>query len=109
VAEQVGNPQELCFYKCVESVINTIRFRRPGEQVVMCFDQGTKAELDWWTKVFMTQKQQYPELASMFFAPVAKVVALQGADMIATESYQFAQEWLKDRDNAVAILILGIS
>jgi hypothetical protein len=49
----------------------------------------------------MTQRQQYPELASMFFAPVAKVVALQGADMIATESYQFAQEWLKDRDNAV--------
>jgi hypothetical protein len=74
--------------------------RKPGEQVVMCFDQGTKAKLDWWTRAYMAQAQKYPELATMFFAPVSKVVALQGADMIATETYQFAQAWIKDRENA---------
>jgi hypothetical protein len=33
---------------------------------------------------------------------VPKVVALQGADMIATETYQYALEWLKTGENAVA-------
>jgi hypothetical protein len=38
----------------------------------------------------------------MSFAPVPKVVALQGADMIATETYQYALEWLKAGENAKA-------
>jgi hypothetical protein len=100
IAEHVGAPEELCFYKCVESVISTIRMRKPGEQVAMCFDQGTKAKLDWWTRAYMAHAERYPELATMFFAPVSKVVALQGADMIATETYQFAKAWIKDRENA---------
>jgi hypothetical protein len=102
VADELGSPEELCFYKCVESVINIIRLRKPGEKVVMAFDEGTRGKLRWWTKVFMAQQQQYPELLSMFFAAVPKVVALQGADMIATETYQFAQAWIKDWESALA-------
>ena len=102
VADELGSPEELCFYKCVETVIKIIRLRKPGEKIMMAFDEGTKAKLHWWTKVFMAQKNQYPELDAMFFAPVSKVVALQGADMIATETYQFAQAWIKDGENAVA-------
>jgi hypothetical protein len=68
----------------------------------MLFDQGTKARLDWWTKGYMAQSQKYPEIIAIRFAPVAKVVALQGADLIATETYQFAQEWLENRQNPAA-------
>ncbi len=100
IATELGSPEELCFYKCVETVVNIIRLRKPGEKIMMVFDEGTKAKLHWWTKVFLNQKEQYPELDTMLFAPVSKIVALQGADMIATETYQFAQAWLKDRERA---------
>ena len=102
IADQLGAPEELAFYKCVETIIKIIRLRKPGEQIAMCFDEGTRPKLQWWTRAFMIQKQQYPELASMFFAPVSKVVPLQGADMIATETYQFAQAWIKDGPDAIA-------
>lgn len=101
IADELGSPEELCFYKCVEAAIKIIRLRKPGEKVVMVFDEGTRDRLQWWTDLFNGQKQLYPELESMFFAPVPKVVALQGADMIATETYQFAQAWIKDGENAV--------
>jgi hypothetical protein len=101
IAEELGPPEELCFYKCVELVINITRLWKPGEKVVMVFDEGTRAKLQWWMEMFKSQ-QHYPELDTMFFAPVPKLVALQGADMIATETYQFAQAWIKDRKNAVA-------
>jgi hypothetical protein len=102
IADRVDSPEELCFYKCVESVIKIIRLCTPGEQIIMVVDQGTKSKLDWWRRAFLLQQQKYPELLSMFFAPVAGVVALQGADMIATETYQFAQAWIKDGENALA-------
>jgi hypothetical protein len=100
MARELGSPEELCFYKCVEAVIKIIRLRKPGEKIMMAVDQGTKARLRWWRRAFLSQKAQYPELDTMFFAPVSKVVALRGADMIATETYQFAQAWLKDGEGA---------
>lgn len=102
IAAELGQPEELCFFKCVELVISTIRSRKPGEKVHFFFDQGTKATLDMWTKLYLAQSQKYPEINGISFAPVSEVVALQGADMIATETYQYAQEWLRDRDQAVA-------
>jgi hypothetical protein len=47
-------------------------------------------------------KERHPEIEGFAFAPVPKVVALQGADMIATETYQYNLKWLKDRENAPA-------
>jgi TolA-binding protein len=38
----------------------------------------------------------------MLGAPVSKVVALQGADVIAAETYQYAKECLKSGKGAVA-------
>jgi hypothetical protein len=99
VEDELGPPEGLCFFKCIELVMNTIRFRKPGEQVFIFFDQGTQIQLDEWARLF--QAQQFPEIAGISFAPVPKVVALQGADMIATETYQYALEWLKAGENAV--------
>jgi len=89
-------------FQCIELVINTIRFRKLGRQVFIFFDQGTKTQLDGWARLYRGQSQQFPEIAGISFAPVPKVVALQGADMIATETYQYALEWLKTGENAVA-------
>jgi hypothetical protein len=98
--EYLGTPEELCFYKCVESLIRIIRRQKPGEPIIMAFDQGRRDRLEGWTKLYKIQADKYPEISAMFFAPVDKVVALQGADMIASETYWFGQEWLKSRENA---------
>jgi hypothetical protein len=68
----------------------------------MCLFSSMKGqEANWKHGVafIKCKRKRYPEIAGIAFAPVSRVVALQGADMIATESYQFAQEWLKNREN----------
>jgi hypothetical protein len=32
IAEQLGPPEQLCFFKCIELVVNTIRLRKPGHK-----------------------------------------------------------------------------
>ncbi len=102
VAEQLESPLSFCFYKCVESVSNIIRFLRPGEPVVMFFDEGTKTRLRDFALYLRMQKAQYPQIAGISFAPVKEVIALQGADMIAYESFLFGQDWLQDGEETVA-------
>jgi hypothetical protein len=102
VAEQLGDPVEMCFVKCIDLMIEIIRLRRSSEHVFIFFDEGTRSQLETWGRLYQVQAKRYPEIAGIAFAPVSRVVALQGADMIATESYQFAQEWLKNRENPAA-------
>lgn len=99
---EFGDSEEYCFVKCVDSTIATIRARKPGEQVYFFFDQGRRPQLELWGRLYLAQSERYPEIAGISFAPVTEVVALQGADLIATETYQFAQAWLKDRENPQA-------
>ncbi|WP_158808557.1 hypothetical protein [Beijerinckia sp. L45] len=101
VAEEVGGPIELCFYKCMEAMIETIRLRKPGEQVVVGFDRGTRQDLEIWTRLYMTRPQPFPEIASMGFSAVSEVTALQGADLIVTETYQYAKECISKGADAV--------
>jgi Protein of unknown function (DUF3800) len=99
---QFGVPVELCFTKCIEVLMDRIRRDKPGEKVLVCVDQGTKRYLGEWPALYRSQSAHYPEIESVFFAPVPKVVGLQGADMIAAETYQYAKECLKNRNDAVA-------
>jgi hypothetical protein len=89
---------EYCFSSCINDVMNTIRFRKPGETVHIFIDQEMRPVLQGWADLFKSLPQVYPEIGTIAFAPVPKVVALQGADMIATKTYQYGLEWLKDRD-----------
>ncbi len=102
VAIQLGKPEGLCFVKCLEFVIKTIRIRKPGQRVSIIFDQGIIDRIEDLAKLYLLQSEIFPELAGIGYGKVAEIPPLQGADMIATGSYQFAQESLKDRDNVVA-------
>lgn len=102
VATELGGPEGLCFVKCLESVMRTIRLRKPDEKVSLFFDQGITNRIVDLARLYFSQKAAYPELAGIGFAKVAELLPLQGADMIASWSYQYAQEWLKDRDSANA-------
>lgn len=101
VALELGNPrpEEFCFYKCLESVCGTIRLRKPGQKVLIAFDQGTRPGLENYARFYMSKRKEYPEISGIGFAKVSEVLALQGADMIATQTYQYAQAWMKDREN----------
>ena len=102
VADELGQPEELCFVKCVDAVVQIIRHRKPGEKVLIAFDQGVRTMLETWATVYLAQSEKYPEIADIGFAKVSDVLALQGADLIATETYQFAQAWMKDHENPAA-------
>lgn len=99
LAAEFGKPEELCFFKCIESVVHTVRARKPGQQVRIAFDAGVRPNLELWARYTLTQPEKYPEIAGIGFAKVSEVLALQGADLIATETYQFAQAWLANREN----------
>ena len=81
--------------------MNTVRFRKPGEKVSIFIDKGVRDGLSGWAELYRSQEELFPEIACFAYAPVSKVVALQGADMIATETFQYAREWLKWGDHAV--------
>jgi hypothetical protein len=98
LVELIGPPEQVCFVKCVDSVLDIIRLRKPGQRVVVAFDEGVRFHLENWARVYMSQPEKYPEIADIGFAKVSEVLALQGADLIATETYQFAQAWLKNPD-----------
>jgi hypothetical protein len=83
-------------------VTSAIRLRKPGEKVTLVFDQGIANRIVDLARLYFSQKTEYPELAGIGFAKVADLLPLQGADMIATWSYQYAQEWLKDRESTDA-------
>jgi hypothetical protein len=95
----LGDPIEYCIVRCVELVVNTSRLRKPGEPISIFADKVIEKKLAGWPERL---KSTYEEIFSVVFAPVPKVVALQGADMIATETYQYDVKWLKDRDNIEA-------
>jgi hypothetical protein len=99
LADELGQPEHLCFVKCIEQVIQTVRLGKPGDKVVIAFDQGVQKKLEQWAAYFSAESDKYPEIAGIGFAKVSEVLALQGADLIATETYQFNQAWLENRDS----------
>jgi hypothetical protein len=92
-----GDSVEFCFWSCINDVTTTIRFRKPREMVHMFVDEAMLPALGSWANLYELLRNMYPEINGIGFAPVKKVVALQGADIIATETYQYGLEWLRNR------------
>lgn len=99
--EELGSPLQLCFFKCMEAVLTRCRLDKPGQEVTLCFDVGIRPEIDAFASFCESQRGTYPELASIYYAPVPKVVALQGADMIAYETYKYGEQWFERRGESI--------
>ena len=84
IADELRSPEQFCFVKCVDSMIRTVRFRKPGQRVAVIFDQGVKEPLVDFAALYLSQQAKYPELAGIGFARVSDLLPLQGADMIAS-------------------------
>jgi hypothetical protein len=96
VAEQQGDPLEFCFFKCIEMVTTTIRSRKPGEKVMIMFDEGTRPRVELFARFVLYQKEKYPEIADVGFGVVKDITPLQGADMIAYETFLYGLQWLEN-------------
>ena len=93
--EMIVDPIGYCYVKCMDLLLQVIRSRKPGEKVAVAFDEGVRRHLELWSRFYRVQPDKYPEIETIYFAPVNRVVALQGADMIATETFYFGQRWLR--------------
>jgi hypothetical protein len=65
------------------------------------FDEGIRDRVEVFAYAYLHNNKDRPEIANVGFAPVSEVIALQAGDMIATETFQFGQQWLLDRNNPV--------
>jgi hypothetical protein len=99
----IGEADVFCSSKCIDCAIRIARLAYPGQKLAVVFDRGFQS--DMLTRVaglYEKRKDDYPEVSAIGFAKVADMCGLQGADMIATESYWYAQEWLKAGADAKA-------
>jgi hypothetical protein len=102
VIEHLGTPLEFCFFKCIETVTGVIRGHKPGEPIDIYFDRGTELQLNQLAEMFRQLKRELPEIERVGFMPLKSTVALQGADMIACETYFYGIECMRNPDNPVA-------
>jgi len=91
ISHVLGSPLELAFFKCLELANGLGQDRKSPESVSVCLDEGTEDRLRPFTDSCTQNRSTFPAIETVFYAPVEKVVALQGADMIATETYFFNQ------------------
>ncbi|MBP1092960.1 hypothetical protein [Bradyrhizobium diazoefficiens] len=103
VVEELGTPLEFCFFKCVETVTSVIRANKPGELIDIWFDKGTEDRLGKLAQMFRQLSELVlPEIERVGFMPVKTTVGLQGADMIAYETYLYGIECLRNPDSPMA-------
>lgn len=98
----LGSPEQRCLIHCVNLAINYAR-NNDERHIAVVYDQGRPdVEFNDVAKAFKKEMDKRPEVCSVTFSflPVKECVGLQGADMVATESSWFAQEWLRDGEAA---------
>jgi len=66
------------------------------------FDQGIRERVENFARFYIMTNADRPEIGDIGFAAVSEVIALQAGDMIATETFQFGQQWLIDREDPIA-------
>jgi hypothetical protein len=92
--EELGKPIELCFVKCIEYALFLARTQEQPQQLFTLLDKGTAPDLKPLSTLY-THGPNYPDVQNVSFAPVNEVIGLQGADMVAYETYKYAIEWFK--------------
>jgi hypothetical protein len=99
IQDVLGKPEEFCFVRCVDAAIELAR-RGADRRVEFAFDAGVRSIFQQWAHLYEQQKAKYPEITGFGFAKVERLPPLQGADMVATETYYYAQRWLADGPGA---------
>lgn len=93
----LGGAINHCFIRCVQDMLETLSHTTRDHSVAVMLDKGIYAPfIQGVADAFEREK-----LVSVSFGRVEKFLPLQGADIVATENYWFAAQWLKLRDAAM--------
>jgi hypothetical protein len=93
----LGEPLGSCMIQCVDEVIRVVDPNGTGEHdITVMFDKGI------WSPALQHRADLFEKhkMVSVTFGRVQKFLPLQGADIVATENYWHAAEWLKLGDAA---------
>jgi hypothetical protein len=97
VRRLLGAALQPCFLNCLDRAMAYARScGREGDKIAVIFDKGT--ESDALHGLIDKYVWNQPEIVSVTFGRVEEFMPLQGADVIATESYWRAQLWLNGND-----------
>jgi hypothetical protein len=98
--ERFGDPVSACVERCLLECINIPDSHPQGDRVAVWFDWGIKSNRLQEICDRFAYPMLRPRIVSVNFAHVVDVLPLQGADIVATEAYWHAIEWLKLGDAA---------
>jgi hypothetical protein len=101
--EFAGPPEANCLVKCVRAAMDFAGKHKHGPEVAIIYDKGRETEkFSTVGDMFVKGSFGNSQVVSFTFASIERFCPLQGADMIATESYWFGLQWLKDGEAAEA-------
>jgi hypothetical protein len=91
----LGEALSACFVNCLFETVRIVEPHEHHREIVAVFDKGIETTRLQKIGEMFTRPPEKPRVVSVEFASVQKVLPLQGADIIATENYWHAAEWLK--------------
>jgi hypothetical protein len=92
--QNMGPADNFCLTRCVRNALASAKDQFKEDEIAIVYDLGRKPHLPSRIETFdWSRGIESPRVTSFTSGKVADVVPLQGADMIATESYWFAQRY----------------
>jgi len=95
----LGDALSVCFFDCIDEVVRIVQPVYGHDKIAIIFDEGI------WSQRLQTIGEQWNnhqlDIVTVTFAQISEVLPLQGADIVATENYWHALDWLKRGDDAL--------
>jgi hypothetical protein len=93
--EVLGDALSPCFENCISEVVRIANPHAHGDKIALIFDKGIETQRFRRIAEMFTLPLGRPRIVSVNFVRVEDVLPLQGADIVATENYWHAAQWLK--------------
>jgi hypothetical protein len=91
VREFLGPASEVCFVNCLD---RAREITPPADRIAVVFDQGLESGR---LHSIVDLYKKHAGVVSITFGKVKDIYPLQAADIVATQHYWMAQEWMKIR------------
>jgi hypothetical protein len=94
--DKVSSAEGTALFKLIARIVPWARQHKDGPEIAIFYDMGRKdnPEIQRLAGLLQNAATAIPGIRSFAFAKVVEMTPLQGADMIATESFWFAQDFL---------------
>jgi hypothetical protein len=97
----LGDALSPCFENCISEIVRFATPHPEGDKIAVVFDKGIETERFRRIAEMFTLPPGRPRIVSVNFLRVEDALPLQGADIVATENYWHAAQWLKLGDAAL--------